>query len=148
MIVRLLIFLIFFIFMSGCLDEESSKVIIDFGNGTEIIATIAESSEDRSKGLMYKKALDDNTGMLFIFEKEGFYSFWMKNVMFPLDILWFDEELDIIHITEDIPPCNSETCEVYVSPNPSKYVLEVNSNFVRNHNINIGDRVSFNINKS
>ena len=61
--------------MSGCLDEESSKVIIDFGNGTEIIATIAESSEDRSKGLMYKKALDDNAGMLFIFEKEGFYSF-------------------------------------------------------------------------
>ena len=107
-----------------------------------IQAEVASTFEEREKGLMFRDSLPDNAGMLFIFEEEGLYSFWMKNMRFSLDIIWLDLNKKIVDIKENIPPC-SESCEILNPGNKAKYVLEVNAGFTRRNKIKAGEAVKF-----
>ena len=104
----------------------------------EVVSTFAE----REKGLMFRESLAVDRGMLFIFEQEGIYSFWMKNMRFPLDIIWLDLNKKIVDIKENIPPC-SESCEILNPENKAKYVLEVNAGFTRRNKIKAGELARF-----
>jgi len=98
---------------------------------------VVRSQKERSKGLMYRKELPLNSGMLFIFDKEENHSFWMKNTLIPLDIIWINKNKEIVHIYKDAQP-NSEE-----SINPGKdslYVLEINAGEA---DFEIGDKVIF-----
>lgn len=90
---------------------------------------------------MFRKKLDKNHGMLFIFEKADIYSFWMKNMHIPLDIIWLDKNYKIIYIKENAKPCNEQNCQSYKPDLPAKYIIEINSNFTKKNNIKIGDRI-------
>jgi hypothetical protein len=147
MIARLLLLCLLLIPASGCLNGETSKAVVKFENGVAIIADIAESPEERARGLMYREILEENTGMFFVFEEERYYAFWMKNVRFPLDILWLDRDLRVVHISANTPPCTAEPCMVYPPLKPAKYVLEVTANFTHKNNIKIGDRISLDVSK-
>jgi len=110
---------------------------------TKIEVEIMNTPELRSKGLSGKTSLEEDSGMLFIFEKEGVYPFWMKDMNFPIDILWIDENLQIIDITKNATP---ESYPQTFSPKkPIKYALEINTNFLNQHNMNIGDYISLNL---
>ena len=139
MIMRLLLLCLLLIPASGCLDGETSEVVVKFENGAAIKADIAKSPEERARGLMFREGLEENTGMLLIFEEERHHAFWMKNVKFPLDIIWLDRDLKVVHISSNTPPCPAEPCVVYAPLKPAKYVLEVKANFTLKNNISIGD---------
>ena len=104
----------------------------------EVVSVFAE----REKGLMFRESLAVDKGMLFIFEEEGLYSFWMKNMRFPLDIIWLGLNKKIVEIEENVPPC-SESCEILSPENKAKYVLEVNAGFTRRNKIKVGEVVRF-----
>jgi len=111
-------------------------------NDVSVRAEIAESLIERSKGLMFKKSLSENEGMLFVFDKEGYHRFWMMNMSFPIDIIWIDNEKKVVHIVKDAKPCGI-ICNSYVPEKEAKYVLEVNANFTTKNKINVDTKVIF-----
>lgn len=105
-----------------------------------VTVSIADNEDERSKGLSGVKSLEAQEGKLFIFDEEGKYGFWMKDMLIPLDIIWIDNSGSIVHIEEDVLPDSYPT--IYSSPVPARFVLEVNSFFVTTFNVGIGDKVS------
>ena len=101
---------------------------------------IADSDSLRARGLMFQNELPYNEGMLFVFDGSDTRPMWMLNMQFNLDIIWFDENANVITIEKDVPPCRT-TVEVVacrengVSGDNAKYVLEVTAGFVDKFNI-------------
>jgi len=120
--------------------NESEIKEVCFENGCFEVE-LAISYEERSQGLMYREQLDG--GMLFVFPEEGVYSFWMKNTLIPLDMIWISEDLGVVDIYENALPCITEVCESYGPTTEALYVLEINSGEVSEFGISIGERVSF-----
>ncbi|MFH1441384.1 MAG: DUF192 domain-containing protein [Candidatus Omnitrophota bacterium] len=121
------------------LEGNGQKVCI---NKVCIGVELADTPEKRQLGLMFRKRLDVNKGMLFIFEQEGAYSFWMKNMNFSLDLIWIGQDDKVVDVRCNILPCN-DLCESIIVEKPAKYVLEVNAGFVRKNSIKQGDKIKF-----
>ena len=102
---------------------------------------IASTSEELSKGLMFRENLEKNSGMLFIFPENGIYGFWMKNTLIPLDIIWINSNKEIVFIKDNALPCKTEICETYSSDEKALYVLELNSGTADKIGLEIGDEV-------
>lgn len=140
--------LLFILFLSGCdseisgSDPESMKTITI--NSIKIDAEIADSPEEMEKGLMYRKSLGSDSGMLFVFPDENYRRFWMKNTLIPLDILFIAGNGTIVDIKGDFQPCKLDPCKGYQSKEKASYVLEVNAGFAEENKINIGDSVLIN----
>ena len=117
-----------------------SMVVI---NDVFIEVEVADDALERASGLMFRPSLGENQGMLFVFDKERQLSFWMKNTLIPLDLIFVDDDLVIIDIKEDFEPCRAEdeVCKTYSSY--GKYVIEVNSGYVEAKGIVVGDGVEF-----
>jgi len=111
-----------------------------------INAELADTSLKRTKGLMNRTSLDSDAGMLFTFSDEATRSFWMKNTLIPLDIIFISEAGQIVDIKHNFEPCKTINCPAYTSKLPAKYVLEVNSGYAKQNNINIGDKITINDN--
>ncbi len=123
----------------------SSSVCI---NGNCFDVELAETYFERTKGLMFRKKLADDSGMLFIFNKEGIYPFWMKNTLIPLDIIWIKENPStgsgqVVFINENNQPCKTFFCPSIKPAQPAKYVLEINAGISQKLGFQIGDEVSF-----
>ena len=101
---------------------------------------IADYDSLRVRGLMFQDELPYNEGMLFVFDESGTRPMWMLNMQFNLDVIWFDENANVVTIEKDVPPCQT-TVEVVacrengVSGDNAKYVLEVTAGFVDKFNI-------------
>jgi uncharacterized membrane protein (UPF0127 family) len=128
-------------FTAGALGQTHIKVFMP--DGTAITAELAVTPEARAKGLMYRDRINPDQGMLFLFEREGKHSFWMKNMRFAIDILWLDRDKRIIHIEQDIPPCASEDCPSYAPSLPAMYVLELAAGSVDRLGIKLFQRLDF-----
>lgn len=107
-----------------------------------IQAEVAATEKTREKGLMFRKSMPEDKGMLFVFEKEDFHNFWMKNTRFPLDIVWIDSNKKIVDIYEYALPCK-DVCKTIAPQAEAHFVLEVNAGFTKKHGIKIGDALSF-----
>lgn len=136
----LLLFLIIVTISSGCLDTGNDVARITI-NDVYVDAEVADSTLERVRGLMYRENIGETEGMFFIFDSEDNHSIWMKNMKFPIDIIWVDENMSIVHIKHNVPPCKEEDCPTYPPSKPAKYVLEVKANFTEQNNIKIGDTV-------
>jgi uncharacterized membrane protein (UPF0127 family) len=106
----------------------------------EVAVEIVSQNADRMRGLMYRKELGDNAGMLFIFEEERALQFWMKNTCIPLDMIFISEAGVIVGIEENTPMLSTET----FGPEkcPARFVLEVNAGWARKHGLRPGMRVT------
>ena len=96
---------------------------------------IAETAPEKARGLMFQDILPYDQGMLFVFEAPGKRSMWMLNMQFSLDIIWFDENGNVVEIKTNVPPCKTPlevmSCDsAPVSSDNAKYVLEVTSGFI------------------
>jgi len=105
---------------------------------------IAKTETQREKGLMDRKELDKDKGMLFIFEKEGIYPFWMKNTLIPLDIIWINSNNKVVFFSQNVQPCKSLICPSVVPSTKAKYVLEVNAGISEKIGLKIGDESNIN----
>ena len=97
------------------------------------------TQEDFQTGLMQREYLPENQGMLFIFQEEQKHAFWMKNTLIPLDMMWLNEELEVVHI-ETATPCKEDPCTIYFPDTEALYTLEINANQTQKQNIKIGDK--------
>jgi uncharacterized protein len=94
-------------------------------SGDKIQAELAATASERARGLMQRPVLDTHKGMLFLFEAPGLNRFWMLNTLVPLDILWLDSNREILYVSADTPPCQTQVCPTYGPDAPSQYVLEL-----------------------
>lgn len=111
--------------------------------GKEIIVEVARTNEERSKGLSNREKLDENSGMVFVFNKNSKPSFWMKDTKIPLDIIWINDD-KIVSINKNVEPePNKKDSELKKYPAPSEidYVLEVNGGFSDKNGIKAGSTV-------
>lgn len=131
-------FLLLIIFVISSCSKESSVVI----NGNKINVEIADEPQEQSLGLMRRQVLEENSGMLFIFDNEQIRNFWMKNTLIPLDMLFISKDLAIVDIIE-AEPCREDPCKTYSGKEAAKYVLEVNKGYSYRKNINKGDKTVF-----
>ncbi len=120
--------------------SASSQVCI---KDTCFTVDLSKNPIELEKGLMFVESMPELNGMLFIFPKSGIYPFWMKNTLIPLDIIWINENNQIIHISKQTPTCQVNPCPTFSSENESLYVLEINSGLSDKFNITVGDKVSF-----
>ncbi len=95
------------------------------------------------KGLMFREFMPKNSGMLFIFPDEVKRTFWMKNTLIPLDIIFISKDKKIVDIKENFEPClgSQMSCPSYFPTSPAMYVLEVNAGIVKENGLEIGDDV-------
>lgn len=105
-----------------------------------IIIEIADNDEERSQGLMYRSAMADSLGMLFIFDEEKEQSFWMKNTIMTLDIMYANAQGEILTMYKYTTPYSEAPIPSYKK---AQYVVEVAGGFTDRYNIQIGDRISF-----
>ncbi|MEI6280933.1 MAG: DUF192 domain-containing protein [bacterium] len=109
--------------------------------GQNIKVDLAVTDEARRQGLSGRSGLGENEGMLFIFDKPDKYYFWMKDMNFPIDMIWVTEDMKVIYIQKNAPP--EAYPETYGPDANTKYVLEVVSGFSDKNNLKIGDSVLF-----
>jgi len=114
---------------------ETKYARINVGN-TEVKAEIADTPLKQARGLMFRKLLPENEGMLFIFDNEDYHGFWMMNTSIHLDIIWINKDMEIVHIEKNVQPCGI-LCPVYKPKEKAKYVLEVNAGFVERHRVEV-----------
>ena len=135
-VIGIVVLLIFMIDISS--KQDFSKMIV---NGKEINLEVVKTLEDKRKGLSGRDSLDIDVGMLFLFEDSAIRSFWMKEMNFPIDILWIDENREIVGIEESVSP--NSFPQKFLSPKPVPFVVEVNGGWSREHKIKVGDTVEF-----
>ena len=105
-------------------------------------ADLALTNEQKEKGLSVKDELKESEAMLFIFEESAQHSFWMKDVKFPIDIIWLDSDGKVVHIEQNLQPCVSVLiCTSYSPDIDSQYVLETVAGFTQRHNISVGTNI-------
>jgi uncharacterized membrane protein (UPF0127 family) len=114
-----------------------------FPGGRSVTAELAVTDEERARGLMFRDKVLPEQGMLFVFEEEDLHSFWMKNTLIPLDMLWLGRDRRIIHIARNVPPCAAEPCPTYGPEIPALFVLELKAGQADVLGLKLQDRLEF-----
>ena len=102
---------------------------------------VADTEARRELGLSGRESMPTDEGMLFVFPIEGKFSFWMKDMKFPIDILWLANDGSIIYIQKSVSP-DTYPQEFAPETGLARYVLELPSGYSQEHNLDIGDKVS------
>lgn len=115
-----------------------------FSIGTgELRIAIADTSQTRRLGLSHLPSLKEKHGLLFVFPKPDLHGIWMKDMLFPIDIIWLDENLTVIDLFVDVSP---ETYPKTFHPRlPARYVLETNAGFSEKYDVEVGSRAKWSI---
>jgi len=115
------------------------------GDSLRIDIEVAQTEAETTQGLMFRTHINENQGMLFIFDKAEMRSFWMKNTYLPLDIIFVNEQLEIVTIRHNAQPFSRAS---QASTAEAQYVVEVKGGFCKRHGIEEGDRIAFQIGQS
>jgi uncharacterized protein len=129
----------------GKFFPDYEKTIISI-NGFNVTMAIASTDEQRIKGLSGIEKLNENEGMLFLFDKPSKQGFWMNKMYIPIDIIWLDSSNKVVHIEKKLDPCKLFlACPVYNPQVDSLYVLELQSGFVDAHSIKNDMIINFDV---
>lgn len=107
---------------------------------TPVRVAVVDTDASRTRGLSGYAPLKWGEGMLFVFEEEGAYSFWMKDMLFSIDILWFDAAGKLVHIEREVSPASYPAS--FTPGSPAQYVLEVPAGFAAEHEIVVGSKLT------
>jgi uncharacterized membrane protein (UPF0127 family) len=134
------------------LPSDSKLESVEFPRGTILVddvaleVQIADSEPRRVRGLMFQEQLPYDQGMIFVFDDPGLYSLWMLNMQFSLDMIWFDQDGNVVHIEKNVPPCKTVVeitgCQSVVPDKEATYVLEVASGFIDQNNITANSKLT------
>ncbi len=139
---KILKLLLISLLLTSCQTMDKNEICI---NDICFEIEIRDTYEERAEGLMNKEELDENKGMFFIFNESSKYSFWMKNTLIPLDIIWIDENLKIVWIEENVEPCKEDPCPSYIPEENAIYVLEINAGLSEQYGFKINDKTELKI---
>lgn len=133
----LFVLLIFLVACSSQIPQVSSEPFVEFGD-SKFFVEIADEPGELQKGLMFVESMPKNEGMLFIFDDSSPRTFWMKNTLIPLDMVFIDENYVVVDLKENVQPCDADPCPTYPSEFSSKFVVELNAGSSKEYNISVG----------
>jgi len=137
----IVVLLVFLMTTDAPSDEYLNKTgSIIFDNET-ILVEIVDTPELRNQGLSGREFLEKSAGMLFVFFESDRYGFWMKDMRFPIDIIWFDDEFVVVDVKENLSP--ESYPEIFKPKEQARFVLEVNAGVVSQQNIKLNDRANY-----
>ena len=111
--------------------------------GHHFSVEISATPPAREHGLIDRKSMPADHGMLFVFPQAQPLTFWMKDTLIPLDMLFFDEAHRLVTLQANVPPCKADPCPVYASTTPARYVLELNAGAAAKLDLHTGDVITF-----
>ena len=109
--------------------------------GQTIYVEVADTPEERARGLSSRRSIGANEGMLFVFDSPGSYGFWMKDMNFSIDIVWIQDD-EIVGFEENVQPVEGKSVfglKIYHPPEPVNKVLEVKAGMVKKYGFQAGD---------
>ena len=110
--------------------------------GEEFSLSVAADEASRARGLMFREKIGAREGMLFVFEAADLHSFWMKNCLVRLDIVWLDDTWRIVDVAHDLRPCPAEgPCPLVMPIAPSRYAIELAGGTARRLGLGRGGRI-------
>ena len=118
-------------------DQSASLILPD----KQISLIVVNNSESRVRGLSGTESLSENSAMLFVFDEPDKYGIWMKDMKFPIDIFWLDENKKIIYVEQDVSPLTYP--KVFTPSGKSLYVVETNAGFAEKNNLKVGNVLNF-----
>jgi len=127
----------------SCSSSHTGLTELTLSSGKRSITLwveIADDPPEHAQGLMGRKELPKDQGMLFIFPESQPLSFWMKNTLIPLDVLFFDARGNFLNV-QTMDPCKADPCQGYSSAGSAKYALEVEAGFVAREGVTQGWRI-------
>ena len=115
-------------------------------NGFNVSMAIASTDEQRIRGLSGLEKMNENEGMIFLFDEPSKQGFWMNKMNFPIDIIWLDSNSKVVHIEKKLETCKIFlACPVYNPQVDSLYVIELRSGFTDDHSIKNGMIINFDL---
>ncbi len=136
----ILLIVLLFSHSSSAHPMKPLKIQKSDGSQLSLRVEIADNDEERMKGLMFRKTMGINEGMLFVFDQDTANPFWMKNTPLPLDILFISSDQRIVAISEKTVPFSEKLIEFGTY---YRFALELNAGFVAKHKIKKGDKIIY-----
>ena len=143
LIVIAVLALVGFVAVKMMLHETRPRMVVMAGSGV-YHAEVVDTDEARQKGLSGRPSIGLTEAMLFEFEDDGLWAIWMKDMKFPIDIVWIDNAQRVVHIEHNIEP-DAVPHTQYRPPQPARYVLELASGQAKRAQISVGSVVRFDI---
>lgn len=131
---------LFFLVFSLYSEDRETLYILSENGKIKFNIEIMKTKKDRSKGLMFRKNLSENEGMLFVFPSEQYIKIWMKNTFIPLDIIFISDDKDIVDLKKNAKKLSRA---IITSKVKAKYALEINAGLINKLNIKIKDKIYF-----
>ncbi len=138
----LIIMFVLSLFLNQPIEAEIKTIPLSIGT-EKFIVEIADTVEKQIRGFMFRRAVPDNSGMLFTYNREEYHSFWMKNTLVHLDIIYLNKDKIVVDLFINVPPCKSDPCPGYKTRIPAQYVLELRGNRAKELDLKIGDEIAF-----
>ncbi len=132
-------FLLYAVIISLQGGLNSKELYYAYVNQAPLKIFLANTPETRQRGLSGLQSLPEDRGLLFVFNTNERYGIWMKDMQFPIDIMWMDENFNIIHIKQQVQPSTYPT--IFYPPKDARFVLETNAGFTDRFGITVGDSV-------
>lgn len=129
---------VLFVTMTPPATEPENTLVLQVGT-TTVVAEVADTPAERAQGLGGRTKLEEGKGMWFVFEEDGLWSFWMKDTLIPLDIIWVSAEGTVVHIAHEVRPGSYP--QAFAPQSPARYVLEVPGGWAKTHGIAEGQKI-------
>ena len=137
-------------FLTACSEpttrpEDIGTRVIAMPGGQKVRVEVKILAADIMRGMMFREKLDPDRGMMFLHKPPGKYAYWMYQIKIPLDIIWMDEQGNIVEISPNTPPCPQATasqCPVYGGSKVAQVVLELPGGMAAKYGLTTGMRVS------
>ncbi len=136
-----LILLVPIVFLKDEQPKEREKLQVLYVNERPVFTEVVSSKDEQERGLGGKESLPIDQGMLFVFGKPDLYAFWMKDMRFPIDIIWLDRDMLVVDVAEGVSPDSYP--QIFRPDEPASFVLELNAGSAERYGVHIGDRFHF-----
>lgn len=123
-------------------DSAAAQPTVTTPAGEVIKLEVVSNDIARARGLMFRENLPADRGMLFLFATDDLHSFWMKNTLIALDMIWLAADGTVVHVERGVPPCKADPCPSYGPEVPSRHVLELAAGGAERYGIESGTKLS------
>ena len=138
---KILLFLLAMAHFSCASSSAASRFMTIFVQDQPFKVEIADTPEKHARGLMFRSLLKEGYGMLFVFADEEVRSFWMKNTLITLDMIFINNERQVVDLHHSVPPCPGDPCPSTTSALPARYVLEIAGGQAKKLKLRVGDKI-------
>jgi uncharacterized membrane protein (UPF0127 family) len=136
--------------LTSCSNQEDAERFrlraVTMPNGETVYAEMAIDTAEMMRGMMFRDSLAADRGMFFVHNKMGRYSYWMYQVRIPLDIIWIDQQKNVVEVLANVPPCpstKSSECPTHGGTKDAQYVLELAAGMAAKYGVTVGSKIDF-----